>query len=402
MVLSKSFKCLNITQFLGALNDNIFKMFIIFALISIKGAQASDDIVALAGAVFVVPFLLFSIQSGVFADRFSKRNIIIFTKSLELLVMLAGMSAFIIKSELMLYTTLFLMATQSTIFGPSKYGIIPELESKENILRANSLISLYTYLAIIIGTFFAAFITDITNKNFIFASGCCVIISVLGLISGINIHETPAMGCHKKNHPFFFVDIFRTLIQSKQTPFLPLSIYSSAYFLFIGAFVQLSIIPYSIFSLGLSDIAGGYLFLLTAIGIGIGSFIAGKVFDHNPNLKIIPWACLGIALSCFCIQMLAFSLVLVAISLVAIGIFGGLYLIPIETYIQIKSPPKNRSRNIATANFLSFVGVLVASGFIAFYTDILKITPRQSYGIIGIVTMVWAIILMLKIYRKRN
>jgi acyl-[acyl-carrier-protein]-phospholipid O-acyltransferase/long-chain-fatty-acid--[acyl-carrier-protein] ligase len=138
--ISPSFKWLNVTQFLGALNDNIFKLLAVFFLIRLAGTHSSSLIVSLIGAVFVVPFLLFMPAAGVLADRFSKRNIIVLCKCLELLVMLGGVVAFLLGQPWMIYTIIFLMATHSALFGPSKYGIIPELVSSDNLSRANSFI----------------------------------------------------------------------------------------------------------------------------------------------------------------------------------------------------------------------------------------------------------------------
>lgn len=119
-----SFTYLNITQFMGALNDNIYKLLIVYLFISIEGMDQKYSILSTTGAIFVLPFLLFSTSSGTMADRFSKRNIIIWTKVLELFIMILGAFAFYYQSKWGAYTILFMLATQSALFGPSKYGIL--------------------------------------------------------------------------------------------------------------------------------------------------------------------------------------------------------------------------------------------------------------------------------------
>jgi acyl-[acyl-carrier-protein]-phospholipid O-acyltransferase / long-chain-fatty-acid--[acyl-carrier-protein] ligase len=399
--LTKSFKFLNITQFFGALNDHIFKMFIIFALINIKGIEHSNSITALAGAVFVIPFLLFSIQSGILADRHSKRNIVIATKALELCIMIIGMIAFIFQHETMLYFTLFLMATQSTIFGPSKYGIIAEMVPEESLLKANSIIAMFTYIAVIAGTFFASLITDLMAKNFARASIFCILIAQTGLLTSFGVKKTGAEKTKKKGHIFFFVDVVRTLKESLQVENLSLCIYGSAFFLFVGAFAQMMIIPYAIFSLKMREVDGGYLFLVTALGIGLGSYLAGKAFGKYSNLKIVPIAGMGMAICCFLLRMVSHSLPAVLIVLVLLGICGGLYLVPQDTYIQIASPSQHRSRYIATGNLLGFVGVLMASGLVVICSSVLKLPPHKSFGIVGSLTMTSTAIQALLFHRKR-
>ena len=165
-----SFTYLNITQFLGALNDNIYKLLIVYFLIQLDGIEHSHWILASTGAVFVLPFLLFSASSGTLADRFSKRNIIVLTKVLELVTMLAAVFTFYFETQIGCYCVLFLLATQSAIFGPSKYGIVPELVSTDKISKANGIMTSFTFLAIILGTFLASFILDVTGRHFIVAS----------------------------------------------------------------------------------------------------------------------------------------------------------------------------------------------------------------------------------------
>ncbi|MBM3184475.1 MAG: MFS transporter, partial [Chlamydiae bacterium] len=199
----RSFYFLNATQFLGALNDNVFKLLVIFFLINVKGQAEAPTILSLAGAIFVIPFLLFSSGSGVLADKWSKRTIIVATKILEVVVMLFGVLSIALKSEFGAYTTLFFMGTQSAIFGPSKYGIIPELVESKKVSKANGSITSFTYLAIILGTFLASFLTDITHKNFVFTSFFCVLIAVIGLFASLGIAKTEPQRSPKKINPFF-------------------------------------------------------------------------------------------------------------------------------------------------------------------------------------------------------
>jgi len=136
--LGLPFACFAATQFLGALNDNVFKLLVIFLLISMRTAHTADTVVTSVSALFVLPFLLFSHAGGVLADRFSKRTIILSLKYLEIAIMAAGCAAIALKSQAGLYTSLLAMCTQSALFGPSKYGIIPELVPDAALSAANA------------------------------------------------------------------------------------------------------------------------------------------------------------------------------------------------------------------------------------------------------------------------
>ena len=383
-----SFTYLNITQFLGALNDNIFKMLIVFLLIDIEGIQHTNTILATAGAVFVIPFLVFSQASGTIADRCSKKNIIVITKVMEVVIMASGIIAFAMQSKIGAYAVLFCMATQSTLFSPAKYGIVPEVVSNDRITKANGLLSCFTYIAIIIGTFLASFLTQVTGRNFVLAAIFCTLVSLLGAYMSFFIEHTPPAGSRKNPHPFFLLEIYRTLMRAKKYNHLLTAILGAAYFLFIGTFVQLNIIPFTIQSLGGTDVEGGYLFLLMALGIGVGSMLAGKLSGKEVELGLIPLGGIGIAVCSFLLNTLSSSsMITIAILVIILGMFGGLYLVPFESFIQVASPNKHRGQTIAAGNFVSFSGVLVASGALYLFGEVLGLRASQEFAIIGILTL---------------
>ncbi len=388
----RSFVLLNATQFLGALNDNIFKLLVIYLLINVEGPASAGTILSIAGGVFVVPFLLFSSGAGVLADRISKRTITVYTKILEVLIMLFGLLAVYFESAIGSYTALFFMATQSAIFGPSKYGIIPELVESKMVSKANGSLTSFTYLAIILGTFLASFITDITNKNFVLEASFCVLVAILGLCTSLGIKKTEPQNSTKKINPFFFYEIYQNLKLSWSVPHLIPTIFGSAYFLFIGAFTQLNIIPFAMQSLHLSEVGGGYLFLPTAVGIAIGALLAGKLSKDRVELGL---SCLtGFFISFIFLMLFLFSwsLTVTLITLALLGIFGGIYLVPFDSFIQINSPDEKRGQIIAAANFLSFVGVLTASFFLYFISEKLHLTAASGFAFISVITFVVNII----------
>lgn len=380
----RSFYLLNATQFLGALNDNIFKLLVIYFLISIKGQESANTILSLAGAIFVIPFLLFSSAAGVLADRISKRSIIVFAKIFELAVTLFSCVAVLYQWEVGLFAALFLMATHSAIFGPSKYGIIPELVESKMVSRANGSITSLTYLAIILGTFLASFLTDITNKNFLLLAFFCTLISFVGLMTSLGITRTQAGLSTKKINPFFLYEIYQTLKVSWKIPHLLPCIFGSSFFLFIGAYTQLNMIPFAMQSLGLSEVGGGYLFLASAIGIAMGAVISGRISKDRiePGISCIAGAL--IAIFFILLWVFSWSLIMTIILLTLLGIAGGMYLIPFDSYLQVNSPPEKRGQIIATSNFFSFVGVLMAAVYLYLVSAYFGFSASSSFAILGV------------------
>lgn len=387
-----SFTYLNVTQFLGALNDNIYKLLIVYFFIQVEGIEYSHQILATTGAIFVIPFLLFSASSGILADRFSKRDIIVLTKILELVIMALGVCAFAFQSKWGSYGVLFLMATQSAIFGPSKYGIVPELVLPDKISKANGLMTSFTFFAIILGTFLASFLIQITGRNFIISSIFCTFISLVGLVTSFRIHLTPPSGSEQKIQLFFLKDIYNSLKIAKQHVSLLPAVLGAAFFLFQGAFAQLNMIPFAVQSLHLSDIQGGYLFFLTALGIGIGALLAGKISGRIVELGLVPLGGIGVFTCFFLLDALDSHLFLIIPLVILLGLFGGIFEIPLDSYIQVASPKQTRGQIVACANFLSFMGVLFASGLIYLNSEVFGLAADKGFTLMGAFTVIITIV----------
>jgi len=385
---------LNVAQFMGVLNDNIFKLVIAFLIIEIQGKQHASFILSLAGLIYVGPFLLFSSTAGILADRFSKQRLLVAMKIAEIVIMSLAMLAFGMKSVWASYTLLFILSIHSAMFGPSKYAIIAELVPSEKVSRANGLITSFTYLGVIVGTFLASFVTDITGRNFVLVAAFCLLIAIIGFFSTFGIRVTPAQGSDKKMNAMFIREIFQTLKFCRTRKHLLVAITGSAYFLFIGAFTQLNIIPFAISCLDMSEIAGGYLFLATALGIALGSYIGGKASKTRVELGL---SCLSGLFLAAILVLLAFcpaDLFTVISLLVFLGVFGGLFIVPFDSFVQLFSPDEKRGQIIAANNFLAFGGVLLASISLFFYSQILDISPASGFAMMGILTLFLSLLMI--------
>jgi len=389
-----SFGYLNITQFLGALNDNIFKLLIVYCFIQADGTSSSNGILAAVGAIYVIPFLLFSQTAGMMADRLSKSRIIVLVKIVEICVMLLGIFAFGFVSKWLAFVGLFMLATHSAIFGPCKYGIVPEIVPQEEISKANGRLTSCTYAAIIIGTFLASFLTDITNRHFVVAALVCMGFSLIGLWASLQIKSTPPAGSQRRATPWFITELFRSFRMIRQEPSLLTAVLGSAYFLFVGSFAQLNIIPFAIEILGFTDVQGGYLFLLTALGIGAGSLLAGKISGRAVELGLVPIGGLGMAICCFLLDYFATNIYCVIPLVTLIGLFGGLYLVPLDSYIQIQSPKMYRGQVVATSNILGFFGVLLSAGALYLFNVIWALPPDRGFSLIAITTLFMVLFIM--------
>lgn len=392
-----TFKWLNATQFFGALNDNLYKLSMVFFLISSHPEKTPDSIMANTGAVFVIPFLLFSDAAGVLADKISKRTIIVRLKVVEIALMSTGCFFFYVQSTLGLYIVLFLMCTQSAFFGPSKYGIVPELVSLEKLSKANSFLVSATFLSIIIGTVIASLAAG-GNSGFIICGVTCIAFSVTGFTASRKIYKTPSGTGTRSISPLFFAGIWKTLTAVSKDKYLFMTLITSSYFWLVAAYVQMNLVPYGIDLLHLtpetSNLAG-YLYLVVAIGVGTGSLLAGVLSGRNIEFGIVPIGAFGLSISLAGLHMAAHLTVWAVCFIFFLGVFGGLFLLPLNAFIQWRTLDNNRGAVLATSNFLNFTGILCASLMIKVLQEKIGVSSGQAFMLLSIMTFVMGVATMI-------
>jgi acyl-[acyl-carrier-protein]-phospholipid O-acyltransferase/long-chain-fatty-acid--[acyl-carrier-protein] ligase len=384
--IDNSFAWLNATQFLGAANDNLFKMLMIFLLIGKLGQDKASLVSAIAGLVFVVPFLLFTPYAGTLADRFSKRTIIVLAKVAEIVLMGAGCLAFWWANPAFCYTVMFLMCAQSAFFGPSKYGIVPELVEQHQLSRANSFLEGMTYLAIVLGIAAAPFLTELTNRNFPLAEVGCIGIAIVGTLTSLFIRKTPAAGQTCNSHLVFVVDIWRTIRSIKADTHLVAAIFAAAGFMFMAGFAQINLIPYGIEVCRYSEVKSGYLFLIAAIAIGLGSLWAGKLSGRALESAMIPCGALLLAIGALGLAA-SQSKWWIFTEIFLMGIGAGLYIVPVQTFIQIRANRQMLGRIIAASNSLGFIGVALAAAIVGGCGGRLGVSAAKLFIVLGLVAM---------------
>ena len=388
---------LNIVSFSGAFNDNFFKYLTLFFCLDVLGNTKSADIFTWVGTASGLPFLLFSSASGLLADHFSKRKIIVILKTVEIFIVALAALFFSKQAVLGSLFILFILATQSAVFGPSKYSIIPELTSKGKINRANGIISSFTYLAIIIGTFIASLFLQLTNKHFSLLALFGVLIAIIGWVSSLFIPKTKALLSQKKPSPFFFQELYKSWQIAKKTPFLRCALLIGSFFLFVGAFMQLNLIPFARESLHLAQVSAGHLFLCSGLGLAVGAYTAGKVSGDKPEIGLCSLGALGLAIAFTFLGSFVHEWKSCVFLLFFLGVSAGLLIVPFQVFIQYFSPKRIRGEMFGLDNFLSFVGAFLAPFFLYLLRHNLQLNASRGFTIIGILIFIIFIIFTLTI-----
>jgi len=381
--LCTSFHALNITQFLVVFNDNIFKFLIVYLLIDLYGEDSASSILAFSGVVFVLPFLLFSFFAGSLADSIGKLTMIILTKAVEIGIAILGVLFLFYQNAFGLWFTLFLYAVQSTFFSPAKLGIMAEIVKKDELVRANGQMSASMYIAVILGSLSASLLLDATDRNYVFTGSICVFTAIFGLITALKIkqykeHKSPILS---------FKSFIETVEWFGKTKYAKTAIIGDTFFLLMGSFVQLNLIPFAMRSLGLSDIAGGYLFFLLAVGVSLGAYACASIPSKKPKISFTPLAGVAIAFFFFLLDLFSDNLEAVCLLLLFLGFSGGFFQVPLNSFLQSASPDHLRSKIMGIDNFFAFTGIFLSSLLLYFLQTLLEIPPDTCFTFLGVISL---------------
>jgi len=391
------FWSLIVTQFQGAFNENGLKYFFIYLILSLHlDSKQEDHLIFLVGVLFAAPFILFSMTGGYFADRFSKRSVTIGTKIFEITVVVFSVIALLRFHEHpattipLLLVAIFLASSQAAIFGPSKYGLLPELLPESRLSWGNGVIELGTFLAIIGGTVIGSRLPDYFHGREVNGSYFFLACSILGLFIALLISRVPAADPAKAFRINVFGDLFTHLRTSRSDRPLWLAIVGNTYFWFLGALLQFNVVLYGERVLHVPGSESAKLQAAIAIGIGVGSFVAGSLSGGRIEYGLVPLGALGMTVFGFLLSVPHISFLHILILLAALGFSGGFFIVPISALIQHRPNEKDKGGVIASANLLSFIGVAAAAGVPTLFSQYLHLGPGAVFLWASVGTMIAA------------
>ena len=388
----RGFWALIVTQFQGAFNDNGLKFFVIFLILGQNPSTAQKDLgVFLIGNLFAVPFLLFSMTGGYLADRFSKRTVTIGTKLFEVAAMLFAIYAFYQGNPYLAYAVIFLASTQAALFGPSKYGLLPELLPPELLSWGNGVLELTTFLAIIAGTVAGSFLAQEFHASPATVGMIYGMLSLIGLSASFLITRVPAGDPAKKFRLNIFGDLGAQWRLVRPDRALKLAVIGNTYFWFLGALLQFVIVFYGREIMHLDETRGSYLQAALAIGIGLGSFAAGYLSGGKIETGLIPLGGVGMAIFGCMLALPVLSFAQVFCLLMALGFSGGFFVVPVSALIQHRPDEDKKGGVIAFANWLSFAGVMLASAIYSGFTHYLRVGLRTFFAVTAVCSLAAAV-----------
>lgn len=386
LLKSGGFQAFLWTQFLGAFNDNIFKIVVSMLAVSAASGSGSGHL-SLVGAVFILPFFLFSGYAGHVADVFNKRAVLIVTKSFEVVAMGLGFFALLSGRIDFLLGVLFLMALHSTFFSPAKYGILPEMLPDKNLSRANGLLEMTTFMAIILGTSLGSVMIASWKARPDLVGLVLVTVAVVGTTASFGISRVPPSGARKPFRLNPWAEIAEGVGRLYGDKTLWLTVIGISYFWFLGALLQMDIILFGKEIMGLDDLRIGILVTFLAVGIGVGSLLAGRLSGDKVEMGLVPLGSIGMGVFALWLAFSSHSYAHVATALTLLGVTGGFFIVPLNALLQQRSGQQERGQLIATNNFMNTMGILLASGALWLFRDLLQFGPDRIILILGLFTL---------------
>lgn len=388
---SRTYLGLIVAQFLAAFNDQAIHASSMFFAIRMEILRL-DKAISLMPVLFFVPWAIFCTLAGYLADRYSKRTSLVFWKFAEIGICLLALFGFWLGSvggslwgPWIVLSTVFLMGTHSAFFVPAKYGAMPEILTPQQLSMGNGILESTSFLAVILGTVSGGIMSFFFRRHEYAIGLILLLLAIIGAATSLLIRRMPAANPERpfpKNLFKPLVDNLRTLTRSRP---LALAVVGIAFFTFMVAFMRATMYMH-----GESqdprwnELRTSIVVATVALGVGLGSPLAGKLSGGKVELGLVPLGAVGMILATLVAAFTTFDMSALIASLIFIGFFSGFYIVPLYTLLQHRAPKTSKGDLIATSNFINVVGATLASllffGLVqaAKLTGIARPVPQQE------------------------
>jgi acyl-[acyl-carrier-protein]-phospholipid O-acyltransferase / long-chain-fatty-acid--[acyl-carrier-protein] ligase len=346
-------------QFQNAFSDNALKWLVSFLVLEAALTKEQRDLwfVLVVPLLFAVPFLLFSIPGGYFADKYSKRSVTMGIKLLEFGVMGLATVALARDRLDLAGLALFLACTQGALFGPTKYALLPELLPEGKLSWGNGIIELTTLMAAIFAALAGGFLATHFRGRQVWSGVIFLGLTAAGLLISMGISRLPAADPARRFDWNVAREFFVEFRRIRQDNVLWVAVLANTFFWFLGSLLLLNVVLYATDVLHVDEAHSSYLLAGLSLGIGIGSFVAGYASGHKIEHGMVLPGMAGILVMAALLAQSGLSFVMVMVLLAVLGAAGGFFVVPVNALIQRLPKPEEKGRTIGVANLLSFVGV---------------------------------------------
>ncbi len=384
------FAFMGATYFMGVFNDNFFRQTALLLAV-VAGGKYLQPIAMLA---FTLPFILFGAYAGWIADKFSKRTVVISSKILELIAMIFAAVGIMTLQWPLLIVTLVIMATQSAIFSPAMNGTIPELYPPSYVVRANGIIRMISTCAILSGIAYAGVVQDpetqipIFPSSGVYAAFILLFVAVIGLLLSFGVPQFKAAETKAPfpwSGPWHSAKILFSLRTDRE---MTTAIFAKAYFWALGSLQILILNPLGVEQMGWGEKFTSILVAMGLVGIAIGAYLS-SLLSRNGHFFNSTWQSLtlmGLFMTASgVVQHVPYAKAFMICNMIGLGIAGGIFMIPLASFIQVRAEAQSRGKLIAASSYLDFIGMLLSSPVNMLFLK-LNLSPSQMFLVMGMVT----------------
>ena len=420
LLASRRFLPMFLTQFFGALNDNVFKQALLLVITYGWIQQQSASISTLnnlAALLFILPYFIFSATAGQIADKYERSQLIRYLKIFEIVIMILGTVGFLLGHLWILLFALFLMGTQSTFFGPIKYAILPEVLKPDELMSGNALFQSGTSLAILFGMILGGAVIAASTGNLIWISLTVLSIAVIGYLSSRYILKQSIPAPEINIDWNFFRTSFQTIKYAKSLPLVFLILLGNSWYWFYGATYLTQIPQLTLQNLHASENVASLLLTFFSVGIGLGSYLCRRLGGTEVNIKMVPIGAIGLVVfALYLAASLAFvpertgallgladvfqqgwSYYHVMLAVTLLGISGGFYIVPLYAMMQAHSPRSHRARVVAANNILNAVFMVSSAIFSIIILSVLEFDLKILFCITAVLSGLFTLWLLYRL-----
>ncbi|HTS68404.1 MAG TPA: acyl-[ACP]--phospholipid O-acyltransferase [Terriglobia bacterium] len=400
----RGFVYLLAAQALAVFDDNTFKqLLMLFVTASVASLATRSLYISLGTALYVLPYIILSSYAGQVADRFSKRRVIIFMKMVEATLLVLATLAMFAGQVVAMLGVLFLLGIHACFLDPAKEGILPQIFPEEALPRANGLMQLTVYTMIVSGPVAAGLLLDAFPSRPYIPVAMLVGMALLGLAVATGITRVPAIAGGEKFRWNALREFRQDFAEIRESRALFRTVLAIAYFWFLGAVYLQNVIGYGRDLLHLSNSGISYLTASVSIGVGLGALVAGKLSGEQVELGLVPIGSVGLGVFGVFLYFGHHSFAQVFVGHFLLGFSGGIFIIPLQSYLQAHAGEHSKGRIIATSNVLTFTGVFLGAGIFEFLSGPCRMQANQILLVMAVISFgaTWHILTVLPDFMAR-
>lgn len=420
----RKFVSMFFTQFLGAFNDNVFKQGLILVLTFTASTKLNTPISILnnlAAMLFILPYFLFSALAGQIADKYEKSALTQKIKLLEIIIMMIAAVGFIFEIYWLLFLALFLMGTHSTFFGPIKYAYLPEVMKKQELVAANGLFQMGTSLAILTGMILAGVLTQL-NHSLYWLSAIVLLIAALGFWAASFLPKTQNVNPNIAINWNIFQTSYDIIKYLYSLPLLFFIIIGNSWYWYYGATFLTQTAEFGKTVLHGNESVIILLLTLFSVGIALGSILCKRLSNNEVTLKLFPIGVLGLTVLAVDLYFAAKGyhidssqayqnvsqiiktdgIVRIFLDLFLLGVFGGIYIVPLYAFMQAYAPVSHRSRIIGANNIFNAIFMVLSAIVAMIIVGKLKRTIGELFLITAFINLMIGALLYYKLNFYKN